>query len=59
MTEPFGYSSCKMKCLLKIESEFPNMSVEQMHKIFNLAWDYGHSSGEVEIYLEQLLDLFR
>ena len=55
------YSAIKMQCLVKIEKEFPNMSQEQMHKIFTMAWDHGHAYGkqEVEMWLDELLDLFR
>lgn len=55
------YSRCKIECLLEIEQEFPEMSQEQMHKIFTFAWDKGHSYGvqEVKIWVDELLDLFR
>ena len=55
------YSNFKMKCLLEISEEFPDMSQEQMHKIFTFAWDHGHAYGlqEVEMWLEETLDLFR
>jgi len=43
----------------QLESEFETSGHPKAEKLFDLAWDYGHSSGlhEVKMYYEELKEL--